>query len=615
MSLSTLNIGTLLEQVTDKYLSRSDYAALRSSCILLSPVSDVTTEVQKELHRLLEIEKQTTAAQLTLEACEKQIQQDLQEKEQDYQENQKDLELISRLENELISVQRQKRLIDIELNELEVNMLRHESLIMEISRQIVLASHPESTQHTHTHPEPTQHTHTHPEPTQHTHTHPEPTQHTHTHPEPTQHTHTHPEPTQHTHSHPSTTDQLPKIPQIQPDTEHHHDHERESLELRKRTFSQELNQIKETLKSKQILSQKQQSRIEEITNRLNIELPEKQKQRNDRANARALRAQARLYDKTPEKELSSTNYRSLQKSIADAQEKLQKMQHQLMQKATEMSYQTFLTRLGYCLQSLNLSYQEKEALKRIVSNMEDYLLTQAEKQKQISIRHSAYLEKETLVHDIHQKENRVAQLKKTNPQLHAQNQALEEENQQLAHTIKERSTYRDYLLKIGLFGLLGSGISIAGGFLGMYMMPIALISICFAPAAVISFITVGFFIATLAYTLKNNSDTNQQERNKTTIQQNRTAISKQSGEIISLEQEILPSIKEKLSEVEKSLSLLDKKIKKLQHQAESLHHQAQQVMVTHAINKPFFSSETETRATINSTAIQLEEVQRNTRSC
>ncbi|WP_131775156.1 hypothetical protein [Legionella cincinnatiensis] len=590
MSLSTLNINHLLEQITDKYIAHSDYATLRNSCIHLSPVSGVTTEIQKELSRLLDIDKQNAATQLTLDACKKQIQQDLKEKELDHQESQNDLELVAQLENELLSAQVQKRLIGNELNEIEGEILRHESYIKEIARQIALTSHPESTQHTHTHPESTQHTHTHPESTQHTHTHPESTQHTHTHPESTQHTHTHPESTQ------------------------HHVHESESLEFQKNTLSQKLRQLEETFRNKRILSQQQQRRIEEITNRLNIELPEKQRQRNDRAKARTIRAQAHLYDETIEKQLSAKNYRSLQQSIVDAHEKLQKMEHQLMQKATERSYQTFLTRLRYLLQSLTLNYQEKEALKQIVSTVENYLLTQAEKQKQSSIHQLAYREKETLVQDFHQKENRVAQLKKANPQLHAQNQTLEEENQQLEHTIEERGAYRDYLLKIGLFSLLGSGLAVGGGFLGMYLMPMALISLCFAPAAVISFITVGIFIATLAYTFKNNSDNNELERNKTTMQQNRTAISKQSGEIISLEQEILPALKEKINEAERNLNLLDNKIKNLQQQEESLLYQAKQVVVTHTI-KPFFNSGATTQSTINPTAQELEQVQRNTLSC
>ncbi len=603
MSLSTLNINNLLEQITDRYIVDSDYATLRNSCIQLSPVSAVTTEIQKELSQLLAQDKQNTATQLTVDACKKQIQHDLKEKEVDHQESQTDLELVAQLEHELLSTQVQKRLIGNELNEIEEDILRHESYIKEISRQIALTPHSESTQHTHTHPESTQHTHTHPESTQHTHTHPESTQHTHTHPESTQHTH------------PNITDQRPNTTQSPSDTVHHHAHERESLEFQKNTLSQKLKQLEETLSNKRMLAQEQQRRIEGITTRLTIEFPEKQKQRNDRAKARTMREQARIYDEATENQLSIKNYRALQQSIIDSHEKLHKMQHQLMQNATEMSYKVFLIRLPYLLQSLTLKYQEKEALRQIISAMENYLLTQAEKYKQISIRHSVYREKETQIQDLNQKESRVAQLKKANPQLHAQNQTLEIENKQLKHTIEERGAYRDYLLKIGLFSLLGSGIAVGGGFLGMYMMPMVLISLCFAPAAVISLITVGIFLATLAYTLKNNSDSNVLEHNKITMQQNITAISKQSGEIISLEQEIIPSIKEKISEAEKSFNLLDKKIKNLQQQEDSLLHQAKQVVVTEARNIPFFGGESIIQSTVKPTAPQLEHTPRNTLSC
>ncbi|ARM32180.1 hypothetical protein B0B39_00925 [Legionella longbeachae] len=613
MSLSTLDINNLLEQITDRYIAHSDYSTLRNSCVQLSPISAVTAEIQKQLSEFLAIDKLNAATQLTLDACKKQIQQDLKEKEVDHQQSQRDLELVAQLENELLKTQIQKRLIGNEIHEIEADIFQHESYIKEISRQIALASQPESTQHTHTHPESTQHTHTHPESTQHTHTHPESTQNTHTHPESTKNTHTHPESNQHTHTH-STAHHL-NANHNQTDTVHHHVHESESLEFQKNTLSQQLKQLEGTLRNKRILAQEQQKRIEEITSRLTLELPEKQRQRNDRAKARTTREQARIYDEATENQLSPPNFRSLQQSIVDSHEKLQKMEHQLVQKATEMSYQTFLTRLPPLLQSLTLNYQEKEALKQIISNMENYLLTQTEKYKQISIRHSVYLEKETLQQDLHQKESRVDQLKKANPQLHAQNKTLEVENHQLEHTIKERGIYRDYLLKVGLYSLLGSGIAIGGGFIGMYMMPMALVSLCFAPAAVISLITAGIFLATLAYTLKNNGDHNELENNKKIIKQNITAISKQSGEIITLEQEILPSLKEKISEAEKNYNVLHRKINNLQQQEESLLHQAKQVVVTHAMNITFFDGETIIQSTVKPTAPELEQIQRNILSC
>lgn len=47
MSLSTLDINNLLEQITDRYIAHSDYSTLRNSCVQLSPISAVTAEIQK----------------------------------------------------------------------------------------------------------------------------------------------------------------------------------------------------------------------------------------------------------------------------------------------------------------------------------------------------------------------------------------------------------------------------------------------------------------------------------------------------------------------------------------------------------------------------------------
>lgn len=588
MSLSTLNIDNLLEQTTDKFINHSDYATLRKSCILLSPVSEVTAEVKQELNRLLETDKQNSSAQLTLDACQNQIKQDLKEKEHDHLESQQDLKLTEQLQNELLSVQNENRLLHIELNEIELRILRHQSLIQEVTRQITLQSH------IHSHPENTHNTtHTHPDtPTQHTHSHPEQTTpHTHAHPESTkQPTHSHPEQlTQNTHAHLSIPEHSPNTTHTHSDSTHHH--ETESLELQKRTLSQELVQLEEISRSKQIISQKQKTRTEEITDILNRELPAKEKKRNERTIARKAREQARLYEDTTEKQLSSINYRFLQQAITTAHQRLQNEQQRFMQLTEKVSYKTFLARLGLLLPSINLSHQEKEALNQIFRNMSDYLLITAEEQRQHSIRLSAASELKNLTKDLQQKENRVAQLKKANPKLHDQNKTLEAENQLLEHTIEEQGTYRDYILKIGLFGLLGTGIAVGGGFLGMYLIPTAIISLCFAPAAVVSLITVGVFIATLAYTLKNNSDNNQLEHNKTIIQQNITDISKQSGEIISLENVVLPSIKENIRESETDLNLLDQKILSIQQKAEGLLNRAKQIVVPNAMNQSFFSNE------------------------
>ncbi|HHT0591602.1 TPA: hypothetical protein ACTXXA_001263 [Legionella anisa] len=56
MSLSTLNIDLLVEQITDKYIERSNYSTLRNSCILLSPISFVSSETKEQLSRILQID-------------------------------------------------------------------------------------------------------------------------------------------------------------------------------------------------------------------------------------------------------------------------------------------------------------------------------------------------------------------------------------------------------------------------------------------------------------------------------------------------------------------------------------------------------------------------------
>ncbi|MGL5741222.1 MAG: hypothetical protein ACRCXC_01030 [Legionella sp.] len=136
MSLSSLNIYTLVEQSTDKYIGSSDYTALRNTCLLLKPLPSILSEIQSELTRILELDKQDKTTQLTLKACQEQLSQDSAEKEADLKEAQNDLHTASQIRTELASLQEQMRLNDMAIRNEEEAVIRQQLLISELELQV-----------------------------------------------------------------------------------------------------------------------------------------------------------------------------------------------------------------------------------------------------------------------------------------------------------------------------------------------------------------------------------------------------------------------------------------------------------------------------------------------
>lgn len=136
------------------------------------------------------------------------------------------------------------------------------------------------------------------------------------------------------------------------------------------------------------------------------------------------------------------------------------------------------------------------------------------------------------------------QLKQSNPALALQNISLGKENEQLEISIQERGSYKNTLLKIGLFFFLLSaggactGVTVAGGIL-------AVTALFMVPAAVLAVIMLSLFIAALIYTIKNSIDSNQLTKNQTIIKDNIATISQQDSEMMLLESQILPELAKK----------------------------------------------------------------------
>lgn len=529
MSLSTLNLELSVEQITDKYIESSNYSTLRNSCIFLSPIPFVISETKALLSRILQIDQQESASELTLDACKKQRQDDLEEQKHDQQESVDDSLLAAGLELQLQLLHEKTRSREAEIQKYQENIHRLQVRIKNIDELILAArKKDEETHHHHSHPEETV--------------------------EPLSKT---------THSHPNTTQ---------------HGHPETDLEQEKNILTKELSSLQRGLKSEQSRHEELIESHNKVSKKL-LDFPEKAKQRQIRAKARTTREVARLADDPTLLQLSEENRHSLKKAIEAEHKKLHQKQEQLMQRAIEISYQIYLTRLEIYLQSTtSQSYQENEALKQIIQLMHEYLSSKAEEQKIRLARNNAFLEKEKIVADKSQKEKKVEQFKQSNPQLASQNVSLGKENEQLEIAIAERRNYRNTLLKIGLLffflttGGAGAGVAAAGGIF-------AVTPLFMAPAAVLAVLTLSLFIAALIYTVKNSMDSNQLNKNKTMIKDNRAKISQQDSEIISLENEILPQLANEISEAERNLSVLDKRIERLQQQAELKLNTAKQVTV------------------------------------
>ncbi|KTD68038.1 substrate of the Dot/Icm secretion system [Legionella steelei] len=575
MSLSKLNIKDLVEQLTDSFIGHANYSELRDSCILMSPISSVTNNVERRLELRLKMEQPEASLQLTLDACKKQLQHDLNEEKDDLIEEQNDSATSKQLLFDLSSTQEKIRIVDREMWELglQIEEIKTRIALQEKARKKI---DEESNQHQNTH---SQGTHTHPEQSAKT---------THAHPDPIdQHAKTVHEHSEHTEQHAKTTHAHSESAQHLKTThthqeKSHHGHQESDLAVLKRKLEAKL----ESLQSSSSTGHKKHNEYE---TQLKL-LLEKIAQRKHRALERETRARARLTNDPDLLQLSQSNLHLLNEAISGKHKELQKKQQQLMQTALESSYQTYLDRLEIYLQSVTpLSYQENSSLKQIISLIRKHLSTKAEEQKVILEHNAAELKKEKLIGEKRQKENIVVQFKRTNPQLALQNVTLEEQNKQLALTIEVQHGYRNSLLQIGLLfliftsGAAVTGIVIEGGLI---------VSLLLAPAAVLGVITLSLFIAALVYTIKSNMDSNQLSKNQTTIKDNLATIERQSSNIISLEKETIPAISNEISDAERNLSTLDIRINELHQLAELQLNTAKLVTITKPSQQQLFIEQT-----------------------
>ncbi len=573
MWLSKVDIDLLVDQVTDIYIKNSSYLMLRNSCIHLLSVSFVIDEVKKHLTRILKGDQQESASLITLDACKKQLQLDLDEEKHDAQEAQTDLLLSIQLNSKLNQINEQIRMSEAELQQdkeniqhLQLRMRRIEALILDIHKKEEATHHHHSTQETDDPLSKTAHTHAHSEATD------QPEKTTHTHPEASvQHSKT-------THTHSDTT---------------HHGHPETDIEIQKNMLTKQLSELQNNLQYKQFSHKKLLEQRNEIRQKIDLELPERAKQRQVRTLARENRAKARSTDDPTLLQLSPVNRNAVKKAIETEDKKLRQKEQQLIQRADERSYQSYLIQLEIYLQSTtHLTYLENEALKQIIQLMREYLLIKEDEQKTTLKRQAAHLEKEKLVADKHQKEKKIEQYKESNPLLASQNSSLAKENEQLEIAIEDRRNYKNTLLKIGLLFFLltaggaGTGLAIAGGI-------IAITPLLLAPAAVLAFITLNLFVAALVYTIKNGMDSNQLSKNQITIKNNLTTIAQHNSELISLESEILPNLLSKIREAEHNLSVLDKHIEGLQQHAELKLNTAKQVTVRYPSAQPSVLEQTQ----------------------
>ncbi|PWY56036.1 hypothetical protein DGG96_08835 [Legionella qingyii] len=578
MSLSKLNINLLVEKITDQYINlhSSNYSALRNPCILPSPVSAVTQEVNKELTGILKIDQQESASQLISDASKNQLQCDLEEKERDHLEEQQDLLKSSLLKSHLQHINEQKIIAELEIKKAQEHIQRLQLHLKRIKEQNIINNQKkeEVTQH-HSHPstEASPHNHTHPEAIeQHVrteHSHPEATK------QDTATTHVHSETapdSQTTHSHPNTTQ---------------HGHQTADLESQKIELIQKIHSLEINLLRVQQLNL--ETRLEQFKkiSQEQVELTKRTDQRRERAHARAAREKARSTDDPNLLQLSQQNRNALKEAIREEHKRLNQTKEELIQKANEISYQIYLNRLENLLSSvIKVSYPEHQALKQIIQLMQAYLVTTAEENNKKAILDKEYRAKTRLMQQMRDSEKRIEQCKTSNPQLTSANLNLAEQNKQLEITIENARNHRKNLSIAGLLFLLftggatGTGIAIEGGL-------VALTSLIFAPAAVLAFVTLSLFIAALVYAIKTNIDENQLSKNKLTMEDNHAKIEQQNKDIISLENTIIPDLKSEIDATEQEISKVAKDYMNLHQQAELQLGQARKVMVIYPSSQLF----------------------------
>jgi hypothetical protein len=417
MALSEIIIDDLVLYHTNAAISESNYHTLRQYLLERKPLLTVTNSINSLLSEHCNADKHTLTNSLIQIACEAQSKSDIQEAMRDEQEKNNDDLLKSSYKTEL-------PILESRMTQLEMKCFHQQSICDQLRSQ--LREHTINLRHVNQAIERIQ------AERQLVHS-----RYAYIPPHPQGNVHCH-YPDLHYPGYPT----LPVVYSLQDQLildRLLNEENRLSMERQRLTYLVEAKDTESTKEERNLnrfIKEKKRTeeRYSEIKQQIDVELPNKEHQRQTRNQERMLRENARNSNDPSLQQLSHKNREALQQQIASQSHELENKRNQLMDKAVETGYDVYITQLEQALQQTDgpqLSFNERDALKRILGLMKNFMTMREREQ--------------SIIYSLREEQNNLRKLKKnlldsntqlqsyiaSEPMLIRENRQLTEENSSL----------------------------------------------------------------------------------------------------------------------------------------------------------------------------------------
>lgn len=277
-------------------------------------------------------------------------------------------------------------------------------------------------------------------------------------------------------------------------------------------------------------------------------MPEKERQRQKRAEERATRLDARTADGASLKQLSATNLTSMQSQIAQYEWARKSELEKLLENANRLSYSTYLSELGGNLHSIaSISEEEKTTLQFIVNNMREHWSALEAKAKAQSDWEAAERELKTKTRELDSNKSSINSGQSAIPAMRARIELNRKTIINLEKSISDRkSNNTTFLLLAGVALLLTVGGVVAPLLLINGPLVATLLSVWLIPAAIAGVTTLSLLIITASLGLKSMSDQAQIRQKEQAIASEEFRIEQESFSLQNLQKDKIPQLEKAL---------------------------------------------------------------------
>lgn len=262
--------------------------------------------------------------------------------------------------------------------------------------------------------------------------------------------------------------------------------------------------------------------------------------------------------------LSTSNKTTLLSNLNSALQAINAQFTSLEQKAEQLNYDYFRTRLKQNIGSSGYSRQDIEALEQIMSYMEQHLNHVADASSIQQRLDNTNNTLNTNQNNLRTHQARVWQLERNSPELTQQNESLTNQNRELQPSKEKNIKLRNQLfIPTMVFGVLTLAIGLP--LLLAFTAPPVLF---FIIPAITLLATIGCGIASLVYQIKGKRESDNIARNVQTIDSNTMQMQSDQQELLRLNNQTIPTCQRTIREHTQRKSEIETSLRSTQQKAQ-----------------------------------------------